>query len=100
MAKISRAAEADIEAAVLWWRENREKAPHLLEEELERAIALLETQPRLGSEALDVKTQALGIRRFLLRRCQRFVYYRVDSDGGIEVLRLWSADRGKPPELK
>jgi hypothetical protein len=31
---------------------------------------------------------------------RRFLYYRIDADGGIEVLRLWAADRGKAPELK
>ncbi|GMU59264.1 MAG: hypothetical protein AMXMBFR34_10270 [Myxococcaceae bacterium] len=99
MAKISRRAEADIEAAVRWWRENREKAPFLLEDELERAIVLLDAQPGLGVEALDVKTRAVSVRRFLLRRSQRFLYYRVGEDGVVEILRLWSADRGKAPDL-
>ena len=73
MAKISRRAQADIEAAVAWWRANREKAPMLLEDELERALTLLDQQPRVGAEALDVKTKTVGVRRFLLRRSQRFI---------------------------
>ena len=44
-------AEAQIEAALLWWRENRERAPGLLARELDQALDQIVLVPKAGRRA-------------------------------------------------
>jgi len=52
---VSELADRQIRAADLWWRQNREKAPDAIREELERVRQLLAFQPHLGARATNVK---------------------------------------------
>ncbi len=94
--KYSPQAAADIRAAVTWWRANRPAARGLLREELRRAVALLKAQPQLGGAALEVELG--GVRRYHLTGSRYYLYYRL-KDEQLEVLRLWHASRGSPPQL-
>jgi plasmid stabilization system protein ParE len=44
-------AAAQIRAAEAWWRKHRPKAPDALRQDLEHALALLASQPRIGAVA-------------------------------------------------
>ncbi len=90
-------AREDVRVARAWWKRNRDKAPQLLRDELKRAFALLKSTPLVGERALDEGAE--GLRRFYLAGTRYFVYYEVHGDD-VEVLRLWHASRGAPPELR
>ncbi len=96
--RIAERARSDIRAAASWWRANRPLAPLLLDNELERAFALIETQPEAGPPALDVAMA--GVRRVSLHRTRYLLYYRLRPEQNvIEILRLWHASRGAAPKL-
>ena len=57
-------AAEQIREAEAWWRTNRSKAPNAIREELERASALIATQPDIGSRARNVTLG--GVRRIHL----------------------------------
>jgi plasmid stabilization system protein ParE len=77
-----------------WWRENRDKAPDLFEEELELAFALLADSPGIGKRYPGHRE----IRRLLLRLTRNHVYY-VEEDDRVVVLAVWGAVRGAGPDL-
>jgi hypothetical protein len=66
-------ANAQIEAALLWWSRNRPASRGLLANEVDRALELIEHVPQAGRRA----TSALfrDIRRLLLRRSGYHLYY-------------------------
>jgi plasmid stabilization system protein ParE len=81
-----------------WWRRNRTRAPNLFREELRRAFALIAEYPEAGAIAEDIELG--GVRRVLLVDTQHYVYYRVlRSVQRIEVLAVWSTNRGDPPPI-
>lgn len=75
-----------------WWRENRDKAPDLFEEELELAPALLADSPGIGKRSPGHR----GVRRLLLRSTRN---YYVEEDDRVLVLAVWGAVRGAGPDL-
>jgi len=89
--RITRRAEAHIQKASAWWKENRPLAPTALEEELTEAFSLLLSQPVIGAPALNAR--AKGVRRVHLARVHYHLYYRVGG-GKIDVLALWHTSRG------
>jgi plasmid stabilization system protein ParE len=96
--RVTTQARADILAAVAWWKRNRDKAPHLLEEELRAARIRLAQTPLGGVPIQDDGVP--GLRRLALLQTRYFIFYRVDPTlGDVVVLRLWHASRGQAPEL-
>ena len=96
--KISKRARTDIRVAASWWRANRPLAPLMFDDELERALVLIESQPQAGPPALDVPMA--GVRRVSLHRTRYLLYYRLRPEqDAIEVLRLWHTSRGTAPKL-
>ncbi len=96
--RIVRTAADQIVGAAAWWGANRPKAPEAFREEIERVLALLATQPWIGTKAGNVKLA--GVRRIHLSRVHYHLYYRVrESPRVVEILALWHASRGSGPEL-
>jgi hypothetical protein len=63
--KVELSAEADAQVQQIdsWWRENRQRAPDLFTDELDRALLMLEDSPTLGVP-YELKR---GVRRLLRR---------------------------------
>ena len=91
-------AFSQVRDADVWWRENRRSAADAIGEELDRVVALLASQPRVGARA---KSERLpGVRRILLSRVRYFVYYRVlEQEGAVEILAFWHGRRGSVPHV-
>lgn len=94
--KVSRNAQAQIEDAAAWWRENRPSAPGAVREDLERILSLLAVQPGMGALARGMRLK--GVRRVTLSRVRYYVYYRA-TDETLEVLAFWHSSRGQQPPL-
>jgi plasmid stabilization system protein ParE len=81
-----------------WWRANRTKAPHALEEEIRTSLDLIATTPGIGAVARNVALP--GVRRIFLNRVNYFIYYSARTESRtVEVLALWHARRGANPRL-
>jgi plasmid stabilization system protein ParE len=78
-----------------WWRANRHAAPDLFAREVDRALAALEESPSLGT---SYESSPGGVRRLLLRRSHYHLYFRA-LDGGLFVVAIWSAYRGRGPRV-
>jgi len=95
---VARGAEAEIEAAASWWRDNRPNASALFYSELARAFELITAQPRAAPEYAGVTTRE--VRRLHLHRVRYHLYYRVKVDKEtVEILALWHTSRGSSPPL-
>lgn len=91
-------AAQHIRSAETWWRDNRPLAPTAVRQELERALTLIASQPRIGSHAANVKLP--NVRRIFLPIIKQFLYYHVlASPDRVEVVALWHARRGKGPPV-
>jgi plasmid stabilization system protein ParE len=89
-------AHRQIREASDWWRRNRQTAPRLFEEELDRALLRLARYPGLGTRSSWPRLQ--GVRRLLVRRVKYVVFYRLRPKARrVEVLAVWHARRGSGP---
>ena len=70
-------AEAQVEAALLWWQLNRDKAPDRLARELDQALEQIALVPKAGKRARLRDHD--GVRRLLLRVSAYDLYYSVDD---------------------
>lgn len=96
--RVSKRAAEQIRSATRWWIENRSKAPNALDEEIERAFALIRILPGAG-QPVDHPTIA-GLRRLHLPRVHYYLFYVVSkADAVLEVVALWHVRRGRPPVL-
>lgn len=97
--EVSELADQQIEKADRWWRQNREKAPHAIREELERVGALIASQHHLGARATNIKLP--GVRRVHIERIHYDVYYRVVGvpPEYIEIVAFWGSRRGSGPPI-
>jgi plasmid stabilization system protein ParE len=97
--EVSDAARRQIDAAELWWRQNRERVPNAIREELVRVGDLLSFQPHVGVRARNVKLR--GVRRIHIERIHYDLYYRVlgSPPESIEIIAFWSSFRGSGPRL-
>lgn len=94
--RIAPRAEAQIEEASDWWFENRPASPTLLDEELERAFAMIRDMPGAGQQVAHA--QRPGVRRLFMGRVRYHLYY-VEAGEIIVVLALWHASRGTGPDV-
>ena len=85
-------AKLEVETIDAWWRTNRESAPDLFLEELERALAAVALLPAIGAPARNRRIE--GVRRILLRKSRHYIYYRCITDT-IEILAVWHTSRGE-----
>lgn len=90
-------AIAQAEAAQKWWRRNRRLAPRLFEEELAKALQLLRGAPLAGPPYAHPRRR--DVRRLLLPETRYHLYYCVTDGDGVIVLAVWSALRGRGPQL-
>ena len=74
------------------------RLPDAIADELRHAFALVRSAPGAGGRATNARLN--GVRRVYLSRVRYHLYYRVDrTDEVVEVLALWHASRGDPPDL-
>jgi plasmid stabilization system protein ParE len=89
-------AQREIEAADLWWLENREN-PDAIRDEFRRFCELVAAFPDIGTR---VESSRVSARRILLPDVEYHVYYRVRPRAHrIEVLSFWHAARGTLPRF-
>lgn len=89
-------AHRQILAVSAWWRQHRQTAPRLFEEEIDRALLRLAHYPALGTRSRWPRLQ--DVRRLLVRRVEYVVFYRLRPRARrIEVLAVWHARRGTGP---
>ncbi len=96
MIKVSARATAQIRRTRNWWLENRPDAPGAIDDEVQRAFAMLLEGSIVGQPVPTAKLR--GVKRFHLRRIHYFLYYRTISDD-VEILALWHTSRGRGPAL-
>ena len=75
-------AGPQIDAALLWWQRNRDKAPDRLARELDQALSQIALVPTAGRRAR--LSGHAGVRRLLLRVCSYHLYYVID-EAALEV---------------
>lgn len=85
-------ATDEIVEADRWWRAHRDSST-LFVDEVTEALQLLAAVPSIGTPSAVL----VGVRRFLLRKTQYHLFYRVHEEE-LEVLALWHAVR-EPPTL-
>jgi plasmid stabilization system protein ParE len=98
MAKPVRAtpgAEIQILELDAWWREHRDKAPDLFEQELSLAFRTIGAAPAAGKRYSHSDAE---VRRVLMRSTRHHVYY-VDRDDHVLVVAVWGAVKGVGPDL-
>jgi plasmid stabilization system protein ParE len=93
--RVSARARREILAASSWWRENRDKAPHLFDEELRRALDLIAFVPLAGRRTEGARLQ--DVRVVVLRQTRYLLFYRVERGHDIRVLSLQHARREALP---
>lgn len=93
---VSPEADLQIDQIDDWWRANREKAPRLFQEELDRVFRLITSFPNAGR--LQEEIELAGVRRVVLKKCKLHVYYRLLGQG-VHVLALRGAVTDGIPDL-
>ena len=92
-------ARSQLRDALAWWREHRPESPDLLAVEVRGAVAALRETPAIG--ALHPRRGFPGLRKVVLHRSKRAMFYVVDQDQRlIQILAVWGTARGKGPTLK
>ena len=92
-------AESQVREAAHWWLENRPKAPHAFEEDLEKAFDLVTLLPGVGEPVRH--SRIAGLRRLLMGRVRYYLYYDVsDETETVEILALWHTGRRGQPSLR
>jgi len=87
---------AQVEKAQGWWDTNRPLAPALFREEMEHAVELLRSTPRIGRPF--PRPEAPDLRVLVLRRTRFLVYYIDDAEQHeVLVVAVWSSLRGADP---
>ena len=94
--RISARALLSMQAAAVWWRENRDKAPELFEGELGRSLELLAFAPLAGAPVRSSRVR--NMRVVSLRRTGYLLFYRVDAQDDVRVLELRHGRRKPNPQ--
>ena len=94
--RITARARRQIVAARRWWFENRDKAPFVLDDEIDEVVALIAENPAIG---VRVHARRRGVRRLTMERTRYYIYYDQVADESIEILALWHASRARKPQL-
>lgn len=86
-------AQREIRRIDHWWRNHREKAPHLFRQEVDDALRLIALLPSVGSAYRGPHGQPL--RRFHMEQTHHHLYYRVEREE-VLVLTIWGAVKREP----
>ena len=78
-----------------WWRENREKAPDLFEQELALAFRTIASAPGAGRR---YRHPDADVRRVVMRATRHHVYY-IERDDHVLIVAVWGAVKGSGPDL-
>lgn len=88
-------AAKDAERSIEWWVKNRPRAPHLLVDELDRAIDLLGWSPEMGEPQENPK-----FRHIVLQLSRYLIYYHHDAvEGVIWIVGFQSTLLGSRPRF-
>lgn len=79
-----------------WWRENREKAPELFEQELAMAFRTIGGAPAAGKRYAHPSGE---VRRIVMRTTRNHVYY-VEYPDHILVVAVWGGIKDRGPDLR
>ena len=94
--RIKPRAERQIEAAALWWSENRSAVPGAVRKDLEPALATLADHPGIGTKVEGARDP--GTRKLYLARTKYFVYYRPKGQH-LDVVAFWHSSREHGPRV-
>ncbi len=83
-------ADAQITTIDAWWREHRDGAPDLFEQELALGLRVIGSAPGAGRR---YPHPGAVVRRYLLRSTRNHVYY-VERPDHVLVLAAWGGPRG------
>jgi plasmid stabilization system protein ParE len=89
-------AAKQIEAAAIWWRDNRPAAPGAIRLDLEAAIEVLVENPGIGTRVENSRDSQA--RRLYLARTQYFLYYR-PRGRYLEIVAFWHSSRERGPKV-
>jgi plasmid stabilization system protein ParE len=89
-------AAKQIEAAAIWWRDNRPAAPGAIRHDLEAAIGVLVETPGIGTRVENARDPET--RRLYLARTQYFLYYR-PRGRYLEIVAFWHSSRERGPKV-
>jgi hypothetical protein len=78
-----------------WWREHRDRAPDLFEQELSMAFGVISAAPQAGKRYPQPDAE---IRRVIMRATRNHVYY-VERSDHVLVVAVWGAVKGAGPDL-
>jgi plasmid stabilization system protein ParE len=78
-----------------WWRENRDKAPDLFEQELSMTFRTIGSAPYAGKRYPHPDAD---VYRVLMRSTRNHVYY-VERDDYVLVVAVWGAVKDAGPDL-
>lgn len=93
--RISALAERHILEIDAWWRERREKAPDLFEQELAAGLQTIASAPGAGQRYPHASAD---VRRLLLRSTRNHLYY-VELPAQVLVVAVWGGIKGAGPDL-
>jgi len=89
-------ARRQLQTALQWWQQNREKAPNALRDDLDDALELLIETHDIG--VMVGKRGFRPIRRYHLQRTSYDIYYFV-AQGVLTVTNVWHSSRRPPSQL-
>jgi plasmid stabilization system protein ParE len=96
--RFTKKAARQVREVAAWWIEHRPSAPSLFRKELASLLGLLKAAPETG--ALHPHRRIKSVRRSPLPTSRYLVYHVYDPLAGeVLVLCIWSALRGRSPEL-
>lgn len=95
---LSPRAVREAERCARWWYENRPAARELFDEELRHALDRIRGAPNVGG-AFKSRKSGREYRRVFMPRTRYHVYYRLAGPDQVRVVAIWSAIRGRGPQL-
>ena len=85
-------AQAQLEEAERWW--TQERGSDLIECELDRVFDILTLNPYAG----HATPQKPGVRRILMKKLRRYLYYRVNEEQHmLLIVAFWHTSRRRGP---
>jgi len=92
-------AEAQLDVRWEWWRDHREKAPDLFDEEFLAAVEHIGSAP--GSFPIHVQRRGRTIRRCLMPKTRSHLYFEIDEQAGVAwVVAAAGGQRRRPPKFR
>jgi plasmid stabilization system protein ParE len=97
--RITPEAQAQLEERKRWWRQHRDKAPDLFDQEFVAAAARIGSEPMSFPVFTDKRDRT--IRRCLMPKTQYHVYFEILEDRSeISVVAAGGGRRRKPPRFR